>query len=230
VHSDALLALVKITSVARCGSAELLDPFVNTEIILPASFEMGVWAGERCDRREKSVRVEMIGGLRVRCADHVRRPCPFCIVGGRRLACCEFGFLALIALTARGDKDEGTVDEVRGMVRAAGRPGPCRPVRCVAALTAVGPERLVANFAQEQDTQTAELLNNERFSRRDIWGATIAMIRDHPVTGVGLGAFQVAYPRYDPSSGTQRVEQSHNDYLQILADAESSAEQSRLPL
>jgi O-antigen ligase len=45
------------------------------------------------------------------------------------------------------------------------------------------------------------------------------MVKDHPLLGVGLGAFQFAYTRYDQSTGAQRVEQSHNDYLQILADA-----------
>ena len=45
------------------------------------------------------------------------------------------------------------------------------------------------------------------------------MIKDHPYIGVGLGAYQFVYTRYDQSSGAQRVEQSHNDYLQIVADA-----------
>src|SRR5262249_15309450 len=55
--------------------------------------------------------------------------------------------------------------------------------------------------------------------RREIWTATGKLIKDHPYLGVGLGAFQFAYTRYDQSSGAQRVEQSHNDYLQIVADA-----------
>jgi O-antigen ligase len=45
------------------------------------------------------------------------------------------------------------------------------------------------------------------------------MIREHPSSGVGLGAYPLAYTRYDSSSGLQRVEQAHNDYLQITADA-----------
>ncbi len=83
----------------------------------------------------------------------------------------------------------------------------------------VGSEGLVKNIAQTQDEVQGELPASERFSRRDIWNATSRMIGDHPVFGVGLGAFQFAYTRYDQSSGTQRVEQSHNDYLQIVADA-----------
>lgn len=83
----------------------------------------------------------------------------------------------------------------------------------------VGSEGLVANFSQLQTETQGELPASERFSRRDIWHATTELIKDHPLTGVGLGAFQFAYTRYDQSSGIQRVEQSHNDYLQIVADA-----------
>ncbi len=86
------------------------------------------------------------------------------------------------------------------------------------AMLLVGSEGLVANFSQLQAETQGELPASERFSRRDIWNATTQLIKDHPVTGVGLGAFQFAYTRYDQSSGIQRVEQSHNDYLQIVAD------------
>ncbi len=86
------------------------------------------------------------------------------------------------------------------------------------AVLLVGSEGLVANFSQIQAETVGELPAGERFSRRDIWRATTELIKDHPLTGVGLGAFQFAYTRYDQSSGIQRVEQSHNDYLQIVAD------------
>jgi len=87
-----------------------------------------------------------------------------------------------------------------------------------AALFLVGSEGLVQNLAQTgtelEGVQSAE----ERYSRREIWQASIEMVRDHPWLGVGLGAFPYVYPRYDPSAGTQRVEQTHNDYLQVLTD------------
>jgi len=89
----------------------------------------------------------------------------------------------------------------------------------VGAMLLVGSEGLVANFSQLQAETVGELPASERFSRRDIWRATTELIKDHPLTGVGLGAFQFAYTRYDQSSGIQRVEQSHNDYLQIVADS-----------
>ena len=37
--------------------------------------------------------------------------------------------------------------------------------------------------------------------------------------GVGFGALGVAYTQHDAMSGLERVEQAHNDYLQVLADA-----------
>jgi O-antigen ligase len=55
-------------------------------------------------------------------------------------------------------------------------------------------------------------------SRGWIWRDTVAMIRDKWAMGVGLGAYSTAYPIYDSRDGSLMVEQSHNDYLQIMAD------------
>ncbi len=87
------------------------------------------------------------------------------------------------------------------------------------AILMTGSEGLFQNFSQIQTETEGKLPAGERFSRRDIWSATTQLVKDHPLLGVGLGAFQFAYTRYDQSTGAQRVEQSHNDYLQVLADA-----------
>ncbi len=55
-------------------------------------------------------------------------------------------------------------------------------------------------------------------NRPMIWKATWQMIRDHLWWGVGLGAYPVAYTQYDRSAGLSRVEQAHNDYLQLVAE------------
>jgi O-antigen ligase len=83
----------------------------------------------------------------------------------------------------------------------------------------VGSEGLIQNISQSGSETDSETPAAERFSRREIWSATGKLIKDHPYIGVGLGAYQFVYTRYDQSSGAQRVEQSHNDYLQIVADA-----------
>ncbi len=55
-------------------------------------------------------------------------------------------------------------------------------------------------------------------SRGWLWRDTVALIRENWVTGVGLGAFPVAFPSYSTRDGALLVGQAHNDYLQILAD------------
>ena len=54
--------------------------------------------------------------------------------------------------------------------------------------------------------------------RAHFWGVTIDIIKTHPVIGTGLGAFGVVYTGYDSRNGMYRLEQAHNDYLQVLSD------------
>lgn len=57
-------------------------------------------------------------------------------------------------------------------------------------------------------------------TRVEYWRASWRMFLDHPVFGVGLGAFPAIYPSYGRSSAKyERLEQAHNDYLQLLTDA-----------
>lgn len=55
--------------------------------------------------------------------------------------------------------------------------------------------------------------------RSHIWSVTIEAIKERPILGSGLGSFNAAYAKHDTYNGLGRVEQAHNDYLQILADA-----------
>lgn len=54
--------------------------------------------------------------------------------------------------------------------------------------------------------------------RSHFWSVTMDVIKAHPVIGSGLGSFGVIYTRYDSRNGMYRLEQAHNDYLQILSD------------
>lgn len=53
-----------------------------------------------------------------------------------------------------------------------------------------------------------------------VWEATLRMAGEAPVLGVGLGAFQDAFPLYRPRAVPLRnlVDYAHNDYLQLLAE------------
>ena len=55
--------------------------------------------------------------------------------------------------------------------------------------------------------------------RAHFWSVTIDMIKANPVVGTGLGAYGVIYTRYDTRNGLYRLEQAHNDYLQVFSDA-----------
>jgi O-antigen ligase len=55
--------------------------------------------------------------------------------------------------------------------------------------------------------------------RLHFWAVGLQIFLSHPILGAGLDAFGTAFPLYDTWNGNFRVEQAHNDYLQILADA-----------
>ncbi len=54
--------------------------------------------------------------------------------------------------------------------------------------------------------------------RAHFWSVTVDIIKAHPFIGTGLGAFGVVYTNYDSRNGAYRLEQAHNDYLQVLSD------------
>ncbi len=56
-------------------------------------------------------------------------------------------------------------------------------------------------------------------TRLTYWKAAWQILLDHPLTGVGVGAFPSVYPRYGSSSAQlERVEEAHNDYLHLLVE------------
>lgn len=55
--------------------------------------------------------------------------------------------------------------------------------------------------------------------RAHFWSVTLDIIQANPYLGTGLGAFGVVYTKYDTRNGLFRLEQAHNDYLQVLSDA-----------
>lgn len=61
--------------------------------------------------------------------------------------------------------------------------------------------------------------NDITTNRTHIWNVTLQVIKHNLPLGAGIGAFGAAYTPFDTFSGLERVEQAHNDYLQVLADA-----------
>lgn len=55
--------------------------------------------------------------------------------------------------------------------------------------------------------------------RFHFWPIAVQIFLANPIIGAGFDGFGYAYTQFDSWSGQFRVEQAHNDYLQILADA-----------
>jgi O-antigen ligase len=61
-------------------------------------------------------------------------------------------------------------------------------------------------------------VSENRMNRLAIWQATSQLIADHPVVGIGFGSYASGITRYVARGGGWRMEQAHNEYLEILAN------------
>ena len=76
----------------------------------------------------------------------------------------------------------------------------------------IGGESSLTRIAE---TAAAQDISTDRFH---IWSVTLDIIKNNLLFGAGIGGFAAAYTQYDNVGGVERVEQAHNDYLQVLAD------------
>ena len=86
-------------------------------------------------------------------------------------------------------------------------------VMVIAGAILIGGESSLTRIA-ETATSAQDISTN----RLHIWSVTLEIIKNNPLFGAGFGAFGAAYTVYDTMGGIERVEQAHNDYLQVLAD------------
>ncbi len=77
----------------------------------------------------------------------------------------------------------------------------------------MGGERLASKLA-DKDAANA---TTDGVTRKEIWQSTWKLIKHNPWTGVGFGAYFLAIPQYQSGSGSTRIEQAHNDYLDLAA-------------
>jgi O-antigen ligase len=76
---------------------------------------------------------------------------------------------------------------------------------------------LLAVFVGVQSTLNKFLTGNyKEISRIDYWANALAMFRDFPLFGTGLGTFKYAYFLYGRETGF--VNHAHNEYVETLAD------------
>ena len=84
---------------------------------------------------------------------------------------------------------------------------------------------VVSAFIAAAMPRTADLLSRfehsgieAKWSRIQIWHDTLPMVRDFPLTGVGLGAYRNAMVVYQQADRELSFNQAHNHYLQLVAE------------
>ena len=77
----------------------------------------------------------------------------------------------------------------------------------------IGMEEVLQRF--EQLLQEDAVLQE---GRMEVWRDSIAMIRDFPITGVGLGNYQHAFHKYNQVPRNVIYDHAHNDYLEYLSE------------
>lgn len=87
-----------------------------------------------------------------------------------------------------------------------------------------GPERILNRITGQSTSGKTQRSETFFSSRGWIWRETVSMIAANPILGVGLGAYETAYPIYSSDDGSSilgksvSVDRAHNDYLQIFSD------------
>jgi O-antigen ligase len=83
----------------------------------------------------------------------------------------------------------------------------------VAGVFWMGGETLVSKMGRTSTPQ--DTIDGQ--SRQEIWRSTTRLIKQNPWTGAGFGTYFLAIPQHQNSSGTIKLEQAHQDYLDLAA-------------
>ncbi|HYX30107.1 MAG TPA: O-antigen ligase family protein [Pyrinomonadaceae bacterium] len=78
----------------------------------------------------------------------------------------------------------------------------------------MGGERF-ATRVSELDTSVESL---DATSRQSIWRSSWELVRHNPISGVGFGTYFLAIPQYEHTAGRLKLEEAHNDYLDLAAN------------
>lgn len=82
----------------------------------------------------------------------------------------------------------------------------------------IGGEPVVSNFElATTDFSQQQMQNNTNTSRKEIWFATLQLIKEHSIAGLGFGGYWIGITRYHHASGEISPQQAHNDYLELMA-------------
>jgi O-antigen ligase len=142
--------------------------------------------------------------------------------GGILSMLAEVLFLALLFSFGRQKRE----DEARGEQSLLWRMSHTRAFRAALILILVstvfigavwmGGDALTSRL-ESVSSELAEEASLEGVGRKDIWSATWAMIKEHPLAGIGFNGYWAAIPLYHKANGESTPQQAHNDYLELMA-------------
>ena len=104
------------------------------------------------------------------------------------------------------------------------RKGPKAPAKLLIAVMVLVSLASLAYFAKDiifsRLSTVTDIRSGEDPSggRLKIWQGALGMVKDRPLTGVGIGDFDRGFYRYRPSGFNVRAVYAHNDYLQAAAE------------
>ncbi|MBK9528854.1 MAG: O-antigen ligase family protein [Acidobacteria bacterium] len=126
------------------------------------------------------------------------------------LAMASFGAL-LTFMSGRKSRSEEKAGVQREVIFAAGSLGFGLVIIGTALLIGGNDQVLrgIGAVSADADVSTGRL---------HFWPIALKIFLANPLIGAGFDAFAVAFTRYDTWSGLMRVEQAHNEYLQMLAE------------
>jgi O-antigen ligase len=81
----------------------------------------------------------------------------------------------------------------------------------------VGGDETISRLESTPAEFNARATGPPKVLRPQIWQATLKLIKDHPLLGIGFAGYSMAIPRYLDASGEWNLQQAHNDYLELLA-------------
>lgn len=136
------------------------------------------------------------------------------------------GFLGILGAILLTGSRLGTLCAIGGVVfcllfALAGRS--FKKAQAARLIALILPSLLVLTFFSKPLTSRVFLLRSESYSgafRIETWKGTIRIIKAHPVTGTGLGTFELIYPKYAHVGFTKMA---HNSYLQLASESGTAA-------
>jgi O-antigen ligase len=202
----------KVYWMRELNQSTAFGPFINRHhfagyMELTISLPLGLLLAGSIDKEKRILYLFLAGMMGVALVMTASR-------GGIISLVAEIVFLVIVTAIwrKRGERRRGRFNRLKGVAGRAALAG-ALIFGLFMGVVLLGGEFSLNRFIDSVNT------DDPTTGRAHFWSVTLDIIKANPVAGTGLGAFGVIYTRYDTRNGLYRLEQAHNDYLQVLSDA-----------